>query len=273
MVLVHGLATLAQEIITPLAAELGRHGFRVVALDRPGYGFSDPLPRDRNGPADQAVWLGQAIDALGIRLPTVLAHSSGAAPVLCLAADAHRRLTGLVLLSPFSRPTRPAPMPLLRLSTLPAIGPLFRSAVLPVLAPLIGPVMVKTAGGESRTTVDRRAFPWRTMARESAVLTMKGELETFNADMVRLRTRLGRIRCPAVVIADPADPVLDMPAQVRWLQQRLQDIEVRWLVGPGHLAHHSAPSAVASALVYLRGRVAGADLDLSPQGSQAVAAE
>lgn len=247
VVLLHGLSSVGQEMFTPLAEPLAARGYRVIALDRPGYGFSDPLPGRKVAPRSQARWLQQTLDALGARLPVLVAHSAGAAPAVALTVDPRSRPLGLVLINPFSRPTRPAAAPLLRLATAPVVGRPFRRQILPRLAPALGSRMVRYAAHPDPSPERSRAFPYRHMARETAVVAMAAELLGFNADMKRARTALRRVRTPAVILAGEGDRVIDMPAHARWLERRMPNAEVRWSPG-GHMLHHAHPGAVVRAV-------------------------
>ncbi len=249
VVLLHGLGTVAEEMMTPLGVELARRNLRVLAVDRPAYGLSDPLGGSRHGPAAQGRWLGDVLDALGLRKPVIVAHSSGAAVALAFAAGTRRPLGGLVFLSPFSRPTRPAPMPLLRLATLPVAGVVF-SGLIRAAAPWLGPRMLASAA--SPASVDRaslRHLPWRRMGRRRAIVAMKEELRAFNHDMAAIRTSLKRVRCPISLFAGSQDPVLPMRPQVAWIQRRARQVSVHMLDGEGHLLHHTHPACVAEAVI------------------------
>jgi pimeloyl-ACP methyl ester carboxylesterase len=82
-------------------------GLDAVALDRPGYRHTDPLPRRRDGIVDQAAFLTTALEALWIQHQSarssgvvLVGHSIGAAvAVLVTARAAHLRfpLLGLAL--------------------------------------------------------------------------------------------------------------------------------------------------------------------------------
>ncbi len=75
LVLLHGTGD-ESLFLLPLIERL--HGRRVIAIDRPGHGRSDPvpLPRDRYREACTA-WLGEAFDALDIDRAALLGYSMG----------------------------------------------------------------------------------------------------------------------------------------------------------------------------------------------------
>ncbi|AQR62876.1 hypothetical protein BZG35_15350 [Brevundimonas sp. LM2] len=246
VVLLHGLASLAQEMLTPLAGPLTGAGYRAIAFDRPGYGFSAPAGPDAMSPRDQARAVAGAMASIGASGAVIVGHSFGAAPALLLGEDPGAAPAGLVLISPFCRPTRPAAAPGLRAANAPGIGPLIRSA-LPRIAGPLGRRMVRAGLHAGQAAPNPTAFPWRRMAQGSAVQAMAGELRGFNADMTALRTRLKEIRVPTVILADPEDPVIPMKPHVRWLTHRMPEATVRWRAA-GHLLHHADPQAVVAAV-------------------------
>lgn len=247
MVLLHGLASLADEIFHPLARPLADAGFGVTAIDRPGYGGSDAVAAEAMGPKAQADGLDSALRRLGLCEAIVVAHSAGAAPALHLAARAGDRVAGLVLISPFCRPTRPRAALGLRAATAPVIGPTIRR-MLPSFASPLGRSMVRAALHRGQPMPDAHAFPWRRMAQPSAVCAMAAELRGFNADMIGLRSRLNRLSTPTLVLMDPYDRVIDAEAHARWLASRMPTCAVR-AIPAGHLMHHFEPTAVLDAVV------------------------
>jgi len=247
VVLLHGHASLADEIFHPLAEPLVDAGFRVTAIDRPGYGGSDAVAAGAMGPDAQARGLERTLARLGVKDAILIAHSAGAAPALHLARRGGDRVAGLVLISPFCRPTRPKAALGLRAATAPVIGPTIRR-MLPSVAPTLGRSMVRAALHRGQSMPDTRAFPWRRMAQPSAVSAMAAELRGFNADMIGLRTRLKRLSIPTLVLMDPDDRVIDSKAHARWLDSRLPTCAVR-SIPAGHLMHHFEPAAVLDAVV------------------------
>lgn len=246
VVLVHGLASLAEEILFPLAGPVTDRGYRIIAVDRPGYGGSAPVPAREMSPSAQARRLHHTLARLGVRDAILVAHSIGAAPALHLACRGGSGIAGLVLINPFCRPTRPRAAVGLRAATAPLVGPVIRKG-LPAIAPTLGRRMVRAAVHRNQALPDLRAFPWRRMAQPTAVSAMADELNRFNADMIAFRLRLKRLEQPTVVLADPADPVIDGRAHAGWLSHRLPRSVVHWQRA-GHLLHHTRPEAVVAAV-------------------------
>ncbi len=94
LVLLHGMASSWQWWLECLP-ELGRH-FRVIALDIPGFGESDPLPSGWTM-ADQADAIAAVCAELGVAEATVLGHSMGGLVALALEAGHPALVQRLVL--------------------------------------------------------------------------------------------------------------------------------------------------------------------------------
>ena len=96
LVCVHGNFASRRWFTDVLARPPG--GWRVLALDLPNFGASDPMP----GPISigaYARYLQGFVDALGLARPVLLGHSLGGAVVQVLAARSSRLAAGLVLVA------------------------------------------------------------------------------------------------------------------------------------------------------------------------------
>ena len=245
VLLFHGLGSSAREIALPLADPLERAGLRVVAIDRPGYGDSEPSPPGRRGPAAQARRILRTLSSDLAAGAILIGHSFGAAVAVHLAHLLNGRAGGLVLVNPFCRPTRPAAAPLLRLAEAPIVGPVFRRKVAPKLAqPLLRSVLRASFAPDAVTEPVSR-LPATPFVSENAILAMIGDLRGFNGDMHALGPSLGEIRCPCVILSAVDDRVIEAPAQGAWLADRLPNaLHVR--LRGGHMLHHVRPRLVAA---------------------------
>lgn len=103
LLLVHGLAgqlgNFSYGLIDPLARD-----YRVVAVDRPGAGYSTRAPGAGADLPAQAEVLAALIDKLGLERPLVVGHSLGGAVALTLAINHPERVGGLALVAPLTHP-------------------------------------------------------------------------------------------------------------------------------------------------------------------------
>lgn len=103
VLMIHGLGAQLGNFDTGLADDLARD-HRVIAIDRPGMGWSD-RPEDADAsPRAQAALVAEVIDALQLDQPLVVGHSLGGAIAMCLALDFPQKIKGLALLAPLTMP-------------------------------------------------------------------------------------------------------------------------------------------------------------------------
>lgn len=108
ILLIHGLGGQLGNFDCGLIDDLARD-HRVVAIDRPGMGYSDRPNVAPAGHAENAALMFEVIDALKIETPLVVGHSLGGAISLAMALSAPDRLRGLALLAPLTLPSTTAP--------------------------------------------------------------------------------------------------------------------------------------------------------------------
>jgi pimeloyl-ACP methyl ester carboxylesterase len=245
--LIHGLGGLAEEIAAPLHGQLAAAGFRVLAVDRPGYGASDPQPAHRMSPSAQAVWLASLLERLQLEPAVIVGHSFGAAVALWLGRRLARAAPALVLVNPFCRPTPPALAPLLRLSVAPGVGPVVRRKLAPRLAePLVRAGLHQAFAPDPPTDTISR-LPAQLMTQESVLLAMAAELRGFNADASRMGAEGWSPQRPVIALTGLYDRVISGEAHGTWLERRVGRVDHR-RVACGHMIHHTRPELVAEAV-------------------------
>jgi len=130
---------------------LGRlHGLRMIAVDRPGRGLSDPAtPTARAGTRKAAVrFVDEVLADLGVERPVLVGQSGGGIWALWYALAHPERVSGLVLLgsTPLLPGTRP-PLPL-RIAATPLLGDVLSRLVKPTPKTL---VRLMSSVGEGET--------------------------------------------------------------------------------------------------------------------------
>jgi pimeloyl-ACP methyl ester carboxylesterase len=83
--------------LTEIAPTLTAAGFRVLALDAPGFGLSPSLPAERYEPDSLVALLGDVLDERGIQRAVLMGHSWGGSVSMAFAAQSPGRVEGLVL--------------------------------------------------------------------------------------------------------------------------------------------------------------------------------
>ena len=134
VVLLHGNVVTAEDFDTSRVLDLVARRHRVIAFDRPGFGYSDRPHGSAWSAGAQAELIRDAFAVLGLNRPIVLGHSWGAAVALALGLNHPDAVRGLVLLSGYYYPTLRADVLFSSLTAIPILGDLLRYSVSPSLA-------------------------------------------------------------------------------------------------------------------------------------------
>jgi pimeloyl-ACP methyl ester carboxylesterase len=244
IVLVHGMYGAATSWSPALVAGLVADGGRVVAVDRPGHGYSARCPADepRCGPTPQATAIREALAAGGIRPDVVVGHSWGAAVALCWALDAPPT-AGIVSVAGYLVPSRSWVPPLYRSRRAHA----FVWPVAQVAAPLVA----------------RRLFegPPPPHVRDALTVAMLPSRLAANFEDYRilgheLLPRLGEyasLRVPAEVLTGDRDRTLNATAHSRGFCERVPSARLTIVPGAGHALPETHPEAVVAAVRRIAG--------------------
>ena len=137
IVLLHGNAVNAEDFVVSGLVHRIAQRHRVIAFDRPGFGYSE-RPRDRLwNAAAQAQVVHRALERIGIDEAVVLGHSWGALVALELALRAPAAVRKLVLVSGYYFPTLRADVAFAAPPAVPLVGDVLRYTVSAVAARLM----------------------------------------------------------------------------------------------------------------------------------------
>ncbi|RMD47821.1 MAG: alpha/beta hydrolase [Alphaproteobacteria bacterium] len=250
LVLIHGASGHAGDFSFDLLPRLAAR-WRVIALDRPGLGWSEPIADPT--PAAQARHLAAAAAALGARRPVVLGHSFGGAVALAWALERPGELAALALLAPASHPWRGGLGPLYETLARPLPG----RALAPLLAALAPPASVARTFAEIFAP---QPVPAGYMAHFGPAVTLRPAVMRENARQLAalkpaLRAaapRYAALDLPVEIVQGDADTIVPLAAHAGRLAEALPRARLRVLPGIGHMPHHAAPAEVVAALERLR---------------------
>ena len=269
VVLLHGNAVTAEDWIASGVFNLAAARHRVVAFDRPGYGYSE-RPRDRLWTAEaQAAALVEAFALLGIERPVVVGHSWGTLVALALALNHPEAVSGLVLTSGYYFRTARADVLLAAPLAVPILGDLLRYTASPLIGRLTAPKMIRTMFAPApvppsfteAVPVSMMLRPWQIKASAQEGAFMIPEAVGFDGRYPELR------RLPVSVVVGAEDRIVDVGRQSARLHEVLPHSALRVVPGLGHMVHHGAPELVAHAI----GAVTAAARERSSSAGAAVA--
>lgn len=221
--------------------------YRVIAFDRPGYGYSE-RPRDRRWTATaQAALLRQAFAALGIEQPVVVGHSWGTLVALALGLDHPDDVRGLVLVSGYYYPSMRLDAALVAPAAIPVVGDLLRHTVSPIFARLALRPMVKAMFAPLPVPqVFEQTLP-REMLLRPTQLRADAEDGVFMVPAaIELQKRYQELSVPVRLLAGAEDLIVDTQAHTVRLNEDLPRSGLTVVPGAGHMVHYAAPEQVVA---------------------------
>jgi pimeloyl-ACP methyl ester carboxylesterase len=244
--LIHGLTGNIRHFSHSLIERLGGQ-FRVIAVDRPGSGYSRRAPGASARVRAQAATLAKLIRALELGRPLVVGHSLGGGVALALALDAPDCVGGLALLAPCTHPMS-APPALFR--GLVVASPLARKIIAWTLAAPMGLLqMRKGVRAAFAPSPAPRDFGTRggglLMLRPSNYIAASEDLVAANRDLRDMVALYPGLSIPAGVLYARNDALLDFSAHGVALKEELPALELELHDDGGHMLPITTPDRAA----------------------------
>lgn len=246
VVLLHGNAVTATDwkssgVMDALSA---RH--RVIAFDRPGFGYSSRPRSHIWDAAAQAALLHEALRRLDVGPAVIVGHSWGRLVALALALEHPEDCKRLLLISGYYFPSVRLDAAIFGATALPVAGDLVRYTVSPLLGTLLGPMMTAKVFAPSEADsafTEQLAMalrPWqmRANAEEAALMVPSASA---------MRQRYHELTVPTAIIAGNGDRIVDVEQSLR-LAEQLPESQLLLVDGAGHMAHYTAADTVAETI-------------------------
>lgn len=262
LVLIHGAGGSARDYTFDLAARLAGE-FRVIAFDRPGFGWSERIDDDLNGPwttasespVEQARHLASAARQLGVERPLVVGHSYGGAVAMGWALE--EPAAGIVILSGATMPW-PGDVDW----TYRILGSLPGGAALP---PFVSAFVPRSyVEGALESVFAPQPVPDRYLADAGVMMatridTLRANARQVNAlrpHVVEMSQRYGEVEIPVEILHGTADTTVYASVHAEPLARVLPDAGLTILQGVGHMPHHVEQDAVMD-VIYRAAKRAG----------------
>jgi pimeloyl-ACP methyl ester carboxylesterase len=236
LVMLHGMAALVQDLLGSGLVAHAAERYRVIAFDRPGYGYSE-RPRGRMWtPEAQARLIGAALAKLGVERPLILGHSWGTLPALALALDHPDEVTGLVLLAGPYFPVKRADPLLLALPSLPLVGRTLANTAGPLLARANRSRIIRQVFAPDPIPPHFAAFPAELSLRPRHIQATAGDAGLLQMAEMRLSKRYRELRIPVAIVAGDGDRLVPFEHAER-LHALVPHSSLHRLPGRGHMVH------------------------------------
>ena len=248
LVLIHGASGNSRDFSFSLMDTLAQT-YRVIAFDRPGLGWSDPIGDAGIDPAEQARVLQAAAAVLGVRQPIVLGHSYGGAVAMAWGLADPAGIGGLVIVSGATMPWPGGLGPFYAITAsgiggatvIPAITAFAPDARADdVIAGIFAPDAVPQGYAEYiGASLTMRRATLRANARQV------GGLKPYVTAMARAYPGL---TVPVEIVHGTADTIVPSAVHAIPLSALLPQGNLVLMDGAAHMPHHTHPDAILAAI-------------------------
>lgn len=265
VVLLHGNGLTLDDWVLAGVVDDAARAYRVVAFDRPGFGYSS-RPADRVWTAEaQADVIAAGMQRLGLAHAVVVGHSWGTLVAIALAHRHPRLVRGLVLASGYYHPSVRVDVPLLSPPALPVVGALMRWTVSPWIARLVWrPMLRRLFGPRQVPAYFLQRFPRGLAVRPSQIAASAGASALLIPQSLRAAAVVRKLDLPIALVAGHDDRYVSTGWQSVLLHRRLRRSTLHVVAGAGHMVHHAAPHAVMAAIDAMDAAAAGSGQRSAP---------
>jgi pimeloyl-ACP methyl ester carboxylesterase len=238
LVLIHGFAS-STLVWSKVFLELANAGFRVIAPDMLGYGYSG---KPRNGQytiPGQASVLNELLEKLHIKRATIVGSSYGGAVAATCALDYPSRVEKLVLVGAVSN-NRPLEYKLMKIFGAPVVGDVVSPLLIGsrrLLRMRMKRVYDRHSWVLDERRVDARHQPLRAAATHRAIIRT---VRRWDAERISQDAHL--IRQPTLLLWGENDREIPL-ADGEHLHQRISGSRLVVFLNCGHLPHEEYPEA------------------------------
>lgn len=248
LVLIHGASGSTRDFTFAFAGRMADR-YRVIVVDRPGFGWSTALPRAQGSIFDQAAVLQAATAQLGADKPIVLGHSYGGAVALAWATTRPDNIAALVTTAAASQVWEGGIDPLYRVTGTRLGG----ATVVPLITAFVSDERVETAVegifAPQSAPAGYADYVGAGLSLRRETLRVNGrERRTLKDEIRRMVPNYPQIAVPTEIIHGDADTTVTVQIHSGPLSQQIPDANLTVLPGIGHMPHHADPGAVATAI-------------------------
>ena len=247
VVLLHGASSNLRDFarIQPRLAQNGR----VLAFDRPGYGYSQRPDGDWPDPAEQARLVLDAAAQLGVERPLLVGHSWAGSAVMAAMVEMPERIAGGVLLAGAAGHWAGPVNWTYSVAAIPVLGPLFaRTVVYPAGTRMLGDVVQEVLAPNPVPEDYIRTIGAPLALRPGSFLHNAEDMNRLSVYLQRLSPRYREIDKPLLLVHGADDELVPFWNHGERLLPVIEQAQVEMLPDTGHAPHHARPDAVMEAI-------------------------
>ncbi|PBB94235.1 alpha/beta hydrolase [Mesorhizobium sp. WSM3864] len=247
IVFLHGLGAQLHHFRHTLFGRF-RAGYRLIALDRPGSGYSVRAGGASGRLPEQAEVVRRFIEELGLERPLIVGHSLGGAIALALAIEHPTAISGIALIAPLTHlearvrqkfdllyvPSRLKRWILAHTLAIPYSLKYAEPTMKFIFAPQAVPGDYMIAGGG-----------WLGL-RPAHFQATSTDIVAVEEDLGRLEQRYGEILMPAGILFGADDRVIGIAAHGEPMPGRIRELDFERVQGLGHMPQFVEPERVVA---------------------------
>lgn len=245
IVFLHGLGAQLHHFRHTLFGHFGP-GYRLIALDRPGSGYSVRARGATGRLPEQAALVRRFIEKLGLERPLVVGHSLGGAVTLTLAVEHPEAISGIALLGPLTHLETRARQ---RFDLLYIPSRLKRWIMAYTVAI---PLSLRYARPTMEFIFAPQAFPADYMVDGGGWLGLRpvhfqatsADVVAIEQDLGRIEQRYGEIAMPAGILFGTADRVIDIRIHGEPMRGKIEGLDFEPVDDVGHMPQFAEPRRV-----------------------------
>jgi phosphoglycolate phosphatase-like HAD superfamily hydrolase/pimeloyl-ACP methyl ester carboxylesterase len=268
VVLLHGNGATAEDFEVAGLIDRLSSNHRVLAFDRPGFGYST-RPRDRTWTAKEQAWLIQrALSRLSVEKPIVVGHSWGTLAAASLALDFPDDVGALVLLSGYYFPAPRVDVLLSTLNAVPVLGDILNHTIAPLIGKLMAPIAVKKVFAPDPVPERFGTFPLALSLRPQQLAATAQDTAQMIPAALAMEARYHELAMPIAIVAGERDEIVETEAQSERLAKVLRQSAMTIEPETGHMVHYFALDRIVEAVDRIADTAKARDA--APSGARAI---
>lgn len=247
ILMVHGLGGTLHHLRRPLMDAFG-DGYRLIALDRAGSGYSTRAEGSAGTLQEQARDIAAFIDALKLERPLVVGHSLGGAIALATAIDYPDKISGLALISPLTRfdPNLPPQFKALAITSSLKRRLIANTIAVP-MSVKNAPIVLDAVFGPQQPPSDYAVAGGAMVGlRPQHFYGTSLDLVGSRRDLADYEARYGELDMPVGILFGTKDRILDYEKNGVSTAELISGVELELVDGVGHMPQYAETDRVVA---------------------------
>jgi len=259
VVLIHGASTSLRDFSASILPPLSRN-HRVIAIDRPGHGYSDRPAGSWPDPAQQAALIHRVLEKLDAKDPVLVGHSWSGSVVLAYLLAYPDDASAGVLLAGATHPWTGGVAWYNELAGIPVLGELFtQTLVYPAGILLIDRAVAEVFAPNRVPDNYTEATAVKLSLRPDSFRANAEDIRRLSGFLALQSQRYGEIEQPLLLLTGSEDSIVPAWNHSDRLFGQAPNVERVELENTGHALHHTHPDRIVALIEAFAARVHSGD--------------